>query len=261
MDFFRARSVLITGASSGIGEAMARQLAPVGSHLILVARSEDKLNALAEECREQGSRADVFAHDLAHTGSAQELYGSITEAGHRVDVLINNAGFGKGGAFVNVPADAYEQMITLNAASLTSLTLLCLPGMIERGSGGVLNVASVAGYMPVPYFSVYAATKAYVLSFSEALHAELKGTGVHVSCLSPGPTETGFATAADMNEVVGGHVETAERVAALGLDALSRNKRAAISGAHNRVQALSSRFVPRKLTLAIGERYMKGGDV
>ena len=103
MDFFRARSILITGASSGIGEAMVRQLAPVGSHLILVARSEDKLNALAEECREQGSRADIFAHDLSHNGSAQKLYGSITNAGHRVDMLINNAGFGKGGAFVNFP--------------------------------------------------------------------------------------------------------------------------------------------------------------
>ncbi|MCH7975169.1 MAG: SDR family oxidoreductase [Bacteroidetes bacterium] len=260
MDFFRDRSILITGASSGIGEAMARQLAPVGSHLILVARSEDKLNALAEECREQGSRADVFAHDLSHNGSAQKLYDNIAGAGHRVDVLINNAGFGKGGAFVNFPVEAYEQMITLNAASLTSLTRLCLPGMIERGSGGVLNVASVAGFMPIPYFSVYAATKAFVLSFSEALHAELKGTGVHVSCLSPGPTETGFATAADMEKVVGGPVETAEKVAALGLDALSHNKRTAISGAYNRVQALSSRFVPRKLTMAISERYMKGAE-
>ncbi|MCH7638398.1 MAG: SDR family oxidoreductase [Bacteroidetes bacterium] len=261
MDFFRDRSILITGASSGIGEAMARQLAPVGSHLILVARSEDKLNALAEECRKQGSRADVFAHDLSHNGSAQKLYDNIAGAGHRVDVLINNAGFGKGGAFVNFPVEAYEQMITLNAASLTSLTRLCLPGMIERGSGGVLNVASVAGFMPIPYFSVYAATKAFVLSFSEALHAELKGTGVHVSCLSPGPTETGFAAAADMEKVVGGPVETAEKVAALGLDALSHNKRTAISGAYNRVQALSSRFVPRKLSMAISERYMKGGDV
>ena len=259
MDFFRDRSILITGASSGIGEAMARQLAPVGLHLILVARSEDKLNALAEECRKQGSRADVFAHDLSHTGSAQELYDSITEAGHRVDVLINNAGFGKGGAFVNFPAEAYEQMITLNKASLTSLTRLCLPGMIERGTGGVLNVASVAGFTPIPYFSVYAATKAFVLSFSEALHAEIKGTGVHVSCLAPGPTETGFATAADMKQVVGGAVETAQKVAA-GLNALSRNKRTAISGTYSRVQALSSRFVPRKLTMAISERYMKGAE-
>ena len=260
MDFFRDRSILITGASSGIGEAMARQLAPVGSHLILVARSEDKLNALAEECRKQGSRADVFAHDLSHNGSAQKLYDNIAGAGYRVDVLINNAGFGKGGAFVNFPVEAYEQMITLNAASLTSLTRLCLPGMIERGSGGVLNVASVAGFMPIPYFSVYAATKAFVLSFSEALHAEIKGTGVHVSCLAPGPTETGFATAADMKQVVGGPAETAQKVAALGLDALSRNKRTAISGTYNRVQALSSRFVPRKLTMAISERYMKGAE-
>ncbi len=240
---------------------MVRRLAPMGSHLILVARSEDKLNALAEECRRQGSRADVFSHDLAKSGAAKALYNSITEAGHQVDVLINNAGFGKGGRFADFPVDDYERMILLNAASLTSLTRLFLPQMIERDTGGILNVASVAGFMPIPYFTVYAATKAYVLSFSEALHAELRKTNIHVTCLAPGPTHTGFAKAADMKKVVGGITQSAEKVAALGLEALARNKRTAISGALNKVQALSSRLVPRGLSMAVSDLYMKGGDV
>ena len=238
--------VVVTGASSGIGAACVELFQTEGAEV------------LGLDILDSSSADDHLQVDLALPDCGERL---LRFCGDRhVDVLINNAGFGKGGAFVNFPVEAYEQMITLNAASLTSLTRLCLPGMIERGSGGVLNVASVAGFMPIPYFSVYAATKAFVLSFSEALHAEIKGTGVHVSCLAPGPTETGFATAADMKQVVGGPVETAEKVAKLGLDALSRNKRTAISGAYNRVQALSSRFVPRKLSMAISEWYMKGAE-
>lgn len=257
MKSYHSCTVLVTGASGGIGEAMARQLARDGAHLLLTARSEDRLESLAAEFRSEGARADVLAHDLAQPGAAESLYERITEAGHTVDVLINNAGFGKLGAFAETDAATYEQMITLNVTNLVALTRLVLPGMLHRGTGGVLNVASTAAYQPVPYFAVYGATKAFVRSFSHALSAELDGTGVHVTCLSPGPTTTGFAERADVGNLGGGRVvETPEKVARVGLDALLENDRSRISGAINAAAALATRFVPTKLVLAAGKRVM-----
>jgi len=258
MKSYHSRTVLVTGASGGIGEAMARRLARDGAHLLLTARSEDRLRSLAAEFRSEGARADIFAHDLAVPGAAEALYDRITAAGHAVDVLVNNAGFGKLGEFVETDAATYERMVTLNVTNLVGLTRLVLPGMLLRGTGGILNVASTAAYQPVPYFAVYGATKAFVLSFSHALSAELDGSGIHVTCLSPGPTTTGFAETADIGNLGGGRVlETPEKVARVGLDALLDNDRSAISGAINAVTALATRFVPTRLVLAAGKRVMK----
>ena len=213
------QTVLVTGASSGIGEAMARQLAFQQARLLLTARSEDKLNALADEFRRAGAEVDVLAHDLGEAGATQTLYDRITEAGHEVDVLINNAGFGYVGAFAQQDAASVEGMATLNMTNLTVLTRLFLPAMLARGRGGVRNVASTASYQPIPLMSVYAATKAYVRSFSEALAAEVGGTGVAVTCLCPGPTATAFADEAGMNAKFFRVAEPPETVAAVGLAA------------------------------------------
>ena len=259
MTSYHGRTVLVTGASGGIGEALARQLARDGARLLLCARSEGRLDELADEFRSLGAEATVFAHDLGTPGAAQALYERITAAGHEVDILVNNAGFGKLGEFVDFDAAVYDGMITLNVTNLVALTRLFLPAMIERGTGGVLNVASTAAFQPVPYFAVYAATKAFVLSFTEALHAEVGDTGVAVTCLCPGPTTTGFAEAADMGDDASlmRTAETPEKVARVGLDALLKNERTTVSGALNTLTAFATRFVPTKVILEVGKRVMK----
>ncbi|MEL6611935.1 MAG: SDR family oxidoreductase [Bacteroidota bacterium] len=257
MNSYYGQTVLVTGASSGIGEAMARQLAFQQARLLLTARSEDKLNALADEFRRAGAEVDVLAHDLGEAGAAQALYDRVTEAGHEVDVLINNAGFGYVGAFAEQDAASVDGMATLNMTNLTVLTRLFLPAMLARGRGGVLNVASTASYQPIPLMSVYAATKAYVRSFSEALAAEVGGTGVAVTCLCPGPTATAFADEAGMNAKFFRVAETAEKVAAVGLDALLRGKRTIVSGLPNKVGAVASRFIPTGPTLAVTRRIIE----
>ncbi len=259
MRSYHSRTVLVTGASGGIGEAAARQLARGGARLLLTARSEDALERLADELRRLGADAEVLAHDLGTPGAAHTLYERVTEAGHTVDVLVNNAGFGKLGAFAEGDAEVYEQMVTLNVTNLVALTRLCLPGMLRRGTGGVLNVASTAAFQPVPSFAVYAASKAFVKSFTEALHAEVEGSGVAVTCLCPGPTSTGFFDRADMSGVPGGRPpETPEKVARVGLEALLENERLVVSGLTNKVTAVAARFVPTKAILAVGKRLMQG---
>ncbi len=258
MKSYHSRTVLVTGASSGIGEAVARQLAQEGARLLLTARSEDTLDRLASEVRGQGAEAKVFAHDLSTPGAAHALYERVTEAGHEVDVLVNNAGFGTLGEFLETEAEVYEQMVTLNVTNLLSLARLCLPGMLRRGTGGILNIASTAAFQPVPYFAVYAATKAFVKSFSEALHAEVEGRGVAVTCLCPGPTSTSFFDRAGMSSVPGGRAaETPEKVARVGLDALLQNERTVVSGLANTVTAFATRLVPTKVVLAAGKKIMK----
>ncbi|MEM6783051.1 MAG: SDR family oxidoreductase [Bacteroidota bacterium] len=257
MNSYYGQTVLVTGASSGIGEAMARQLAFQQARLLLTARSEATLESLADEFRRAGAEVHVFAHDLGEAGSAEALYERVTAAGHEVDVLINNAGFGYVGAFAEQGAASVEGMATLNMTSLTVLARLFLPGMLARGRGGVLNVASTASYQPIPMMSVYAATKAYVRSFSEALASEVRGTGVAVTCLCPGPTATAFADEAGMSDKFFRVAETAEKVAAVGLDALLRGKRTIVSGLPNKVGAVASRFVPTGPTLAVARRLIE----
>ncbi|MEM8558752.1 MAG: SDR family oxidoreductase [Bacteroidota bacterium] len=257
MDSYYGQTILVTGASGGIGEAMARQLAFQQARLLLTARSADKLEALADEFRRAGAEVHVFPHDLAEAGAAQTLHERIAAAGHAVDVVINNAGFGYVGAFAEEDVANVEGMITLNVTNLVLLTRLFLPGMLARGRGGVLNVASTAAFQPLPYFSVYGATKAFVKSFSEALSAELDGTGVTVTCLCPGPTRTGFADEAGMDAKFFRVAETAEKVATVGLDALLRGQRTIVSGLTNKVGAVASRFVPTGPALAITKRIVE----
>ena len=190
----QAETVLITGASSGIGRELARLYASDGAGLVLIARSEDKLRQLADElCANYGAGAQVVPTDLSRPASPREIVEALAQRHIDVDVLVNNAGFGARGSVAEIGVERQLEMIEVNVAALTQLTALLLPGMLERRRGAILNVASTAAFQPGPNWAVYCATKAYVLSFTEALAEEVRGSGVRVSCLAPGPTDTGFA--------------------------------------------------------------------
>lgn len=242
-------TALVTGASGGIGEALARALAADGNHLILVARSADRLQALADELRgAHGVDVTVLTADLATPGAADTVAAQLGE--RTIDVLVNNAGFGDYGPFHESDPAKVSQMVQLNVGTLTDLTRALLPGMVSRGQGRVLNVASTAAFMPGPLMAVYYATKAYVLSFSEAIGDELKGTGVTVTALCPGPVATGFQQGADMGSsklVKGKQLMTADECAALALVAMKKGKPVAITGTMNKLQAMSPRFLPRRV--------------
>ena len=193
------RTALVTGASSGIGEALAREHARHGGALVLAARRRERLEALAEELRAQdGTEVTVMTTDLANPGATRKLFDDCERAELQIDVLINNAGFGGHGRFLDRDLDDDRRMMQLNMVALTELCHLFMPGMVERGWGRVLNVGSTAGFLPGPLQAVYCASKAYVNSFSQALAQELKGTGVHVTVLCPGPVKTEFVQAADL---------------------------------------------------------------
>jgi uncharacterized protein len=240
--------VLITGASSGIGLELARFFAADGSHLILVARSEDKLMALASSLSTQyGTRTRVIAKDLAVADAAQQLFDELNDDGTQVDVVVNNAAFGARGAVADLPIQRQLDMVQLNVAALTRLTLLFLPGMIARGRGGVLNVGSTAGFQPGPNMAIYYATKAFVLSFTEALGEELRKTPLRVSCLAPGPTRTGFAAAADMadsNLFKLGSMD-AGVVARIGYKGFRNGRILVVPGLRNKFGTFMVRLAPR----------------
>ena len=234
---------LITGASAGLGAEFARQCAARGEALALVARRRDRMEELA---REIGGEVHIFAADLAREGAAASLIAELEAEGLSVGTLINNAGFGLGGTFADRPLGRLSEMIDLNVRTLTELCHLVLPAMRARGEGAILNVASTAAFQPGPNMAVYYASKAYVLSFTEALHHELKGTGIRVSALCPGPTHSEFSDVADS------HSPTLERmkmpaapVVEAGLDGLDRNKAVVIPGFRNKVGAQMSRILPR----------------
>jgi short-subunit dehydrogenase len=234
---------LITGASAGLGAEFARQCAKRGEPLALAARRRERMEALGTQL---GGEVHIFETDLAKEGAAASLIAELEAEGLGVGTLINNAGFGLGGQFADRPLPRLSEMIELNVRALTELCHLVLPGMRERGAGAILNVASTAAFQPGPNMAVYYATKAYVLSFTEALHHELKGSGIRVSALCPGPTHSEFSDVADS------HSPTLERmkmpaapVVALGLDGLDRNKAVVIPGFRNKVGAQMSRLLPR----------------
>jgi short-subunit dehydrogenase len=248
-------TALVTGASSGIGAAIARQLATRRHDLVLVARTEPALHALAGELRtSNGIEATVLATDLARVGAGRELARELATRELSVDVLVNNAGFADFAKFADADLDKLTQMINLNITTLTELTHELVAPMIAQGNGRVLNVASTAAFMPGPLMAVYYATKAYVLSFSEALAQELRPTGVTLTVLCPGPTETGFQARAAMEDsklVKGRKIMDAETVARLGIDALMAGKPVVIPGLKNKLQATAPRYTPRRLMPAI----------
>jgi len=254
-----AETVLITGASGGIGEEFAKLFAARGDHLVLASRNGEKLERLAASL--SPARVEPLAIDLSTADAPAKVQSFLDAKGIAVDILVNNAGFGTFGAFAENPLEDELAQIQLNVTTLTHLTKLLLPGMLRRGRGKILNVASTAAFQPGPLMAVYYATKAYVLSFSEALANELKGSGVTVTCLCPGGTRTGFMARAKMGdpEVLSKKsvMMDAAVVARRGIDALMKGKRLVIPGLLNKLLAHSTRLGSRGLSASIVRRIME----
>jgi len=246
-------TVLITGASGGIGYELAKLFARDHHNLILIARSADKLAQVAEELQKQGITVKTIPIDLAAPPAPKFIFNQLQREGINVEILINNAGFGAHGEFIQIAPEEILGQIDLNIRALTELTRLFLPAMVQRRAGKIMNVASTAAFQPGPLMAVYYATKAYVLSFSEALANEVKDAGITVTCLCPGPTETGFGARAgnDKARMFKYAAMSAARVAEDGYRALMEGRTLAISGAQNWLVAQSTRFAPRKLVTAI----------
>jgi short-subunit dehydrogenase len=246
---------LITGATTGIGRELAQIAAGNGYDVALTARTAQSLQGAAADIERTTSRkTHIFPIDLAQPGAARTLFAGITQAGLTIDVLINNAGFGLLGKFWELPEDEQMQMIQLNIGALTQLTRLALPGMIERRTGYILNIASTAAFQPGPLMAIYYASKAYVLSFSEAIHNETKGTGVNVCCLCPVATRTEFQKRAGMAGTKlfeGSHVMTPQEVAQIGWDAMRGGKSSVVAGNMNATLAFFTRFAPRQMAAGI----------
>lgn len=249
---------LVTGASRGLGEGFCRLLVREGYDLIMVSRDSAQLEAVRSDLVKTtpSARVRILQHDLAKTGAAQELYNQLRNESIVPDVLINNAGFGDLGPFLQSDFARMQAMMQLNMVTLTELTRLSTPDMVTRGSGRVLQVASVAAFLPGPFMATYYATKAYVLSLSVALSNELQGTGVSVSCLCPGPTKTHFAAAANVEQSqlfkanpMG--LATAESVVLAGYRGMLAGKAVIIPGIRTSIGAYMSRIVPMSVSARI----------
>lgn len=249
-----SRTALITGASSGIGMALAALFAQDGHNLVLAARGVAKMEALAQELRRRhGVAVTVIGADLEAPDGAQQLHAEVRARGLRINVLVNNAGYGRFGEFQSTALAPELAMMQLNMNAVVVLTKLFLPDLIAT-RGQVLNTASTAAFQPGPYMAVYYATKAFVLSFSEAIAEELRDTGVTVTALCPGPTASGFQDRADMNAsalVKGKKLPTAEAVAQAGYRAMQRGQRVYIHGLMNCLMAQSVRFTPRRVVTGL----------
>ena len=258
-------TALITGASSGIGRALATVIAKDRLDLVLVARRLERLEELAAELRQRyGVNVEIIAADLALPGAAQSVFEGARARGGSVDVLVNNAGVGVHGLFADTALSREVEMIQINVIALTELTKHCVPGMIERRRGRIVNVASTAAFQPGPLMAVYYATKAHVLSFTEALAEELSGTGVTATALCPGPTRTEFQQRAGFGDVPllrGPLVWDAASVARVGWEGAKRGKRVVVPGFANRVLALGARLSPRRLTTKIARRLQENRKI
>lgn len=243
-----SETTLITGASSGIGLHLAREFAKNGHPLILVAPVESELQQVASSITSEfGVQARVIAADLEQPDSAQRVFDEATGGGATVDILVNNAGHGQNGKFWEIPIERDLSIIRLNIEAVLRLTKLFLPPMIQRGRGRILNTASIAGFMPGPLLAVYHASKAFVLSWSEALSTETENTGVTVTALCPGPTDTDFFSKADMVDtraVQKAHVMPPQDVAEIGYKALMQGERVEIAGAVNKAMVFSRHLMP-----------------
>ncbi|HEU4403502.1 MAG TPA: SDR family oxidoreductase [Candidatus Polarisedimenticolia bacterium] len=251
-------TALITGASSGIGRDLARLLAQHGHDVVLVARREAVLRELAAEMeRAHGMRATVLPADLSDPGAPEALAARLRERGLQVDILVNNAGFGTYGPFATTDLATQMRLLRVNITALTHLTGLFLPGMLARRAGRILNVASTAAFQPGPFMAVYYASKAFVLSFSEALASEVRGSGVVVTALCPGPTRTEFQTGARMQGsklVRRLAFMDSEKVARLGYEGLMKGRSLVIPGLQNRLLAGLVRFLPRRVVIGAVRR-------
>ncbi len=251
-------TVLVTGASSGIGLELAKCFAAEKSNLILTARNRDALEKLATQLRaEQGISVEIVIADLAQPESPQNIFRELQGRGTVVDVLVNNAGFGLHGEFAELPLRRQMEIVQVNVAALVELTGLFLPEMRRRNRGGILNVGSVAGFLPGPHMAVYYASKAFVTSFSEALHEELRGTGVTVTNLCPGPTETNFSQTArsHRSRKVSAEKMSAAEVARIGHYDFRRKAHFSLPGAGNKILSIAPKFLPRAVIRRIVGRY------
>ncbi|MCB0933630.1 MAG: SDR family oxidoreductase [Mycobacterium sp.] len=252
------QTALITGSSGGIGEEFARQLALRGANLILVARRADKLDQLRTELLERSPalKIDVVTADLSIPGSAADLAVKVEALGRRVDILVNNAGVGLHGDFVSQDRAANAAQIQLNCVTLVELTALYLPAMTRAGRGMVINVASTAAFQPTPGMAVYGATKAFVLSFTEAIWQETKSTAVRVFALCPGATETEFFARTGEEFLTSGR-QTSEQVVAVAMAAIDKSTPTVISGLRNTLLANGYRIAPRRMMLKVTQKIMK----
>lgn len=255
----RGQSALVTGASSGIGLEIAKQLAAAGANLVLVARRKDRLEALASELRAaHGVTVDVIASDLAQPLAAARLFEATEGAGRIVDIVVNNAGFGIQSEFLDIPWERTAQQLSLNIVSLTESCYHFGRAMASRGRGFILNVASIGAYLPTPQYATYAAGKSYVRNFSEAFAFEVAGKGVTVTCLCPGPTETEFT------DVAGHAMEPwqqkffmkADDCARIGLEALFARRPNVVAGFGNKAMMFGLRFLSRKSSTWLGAKTM-----
>lgn len=245
------RWTVVTGASSGIGAELARVFSGIGHNVILVARRRDKLDALAEELRRRdGGIVEVMEADLSEQKAPRALFDAISEKGIEVHTLVNNAGYGLGGQFVDLPLDDQLEMMNVNMTALTQMCHLFLPGMIARGQGGIINVASLASFLAGPRMAVYYASKSYVLSLSEALHEEVKKHGLVVTALCPGATESEFGERAGVNDtkLFSGRRMTSGTVARIGVEGYRAGHAIVVPGAMNRLKAQITRLMPRFAT-------------
>lgn len=256
------KTALITGASSGIGETFAQELAARKTNLVLVARSGDKLQKLADTLQSQYQiQTDVIVQDLTVPAAANSVFEAVSRKGLTIDLLVNNAGFGDYGAFAERPLEKQVNMIQLNITALVELTHLFLVGMQQRKSGAIINISSIGGFQPIPYMSVYAATKAFVLSFSEALWGENKDSGVKILALCPGPTESNFFQRAEFPDsgkaASNQNFTPPEEVVKDALKALEKNQSNAVTGGLiNQVIVNVSRFLPREsLVEAVAKQF------
>jgi uncharacterized protein len=252
MNRWQGKWALITGASAGIGMALARQLAAGGTNLVLTARRRDRLAGLAGELSSKHDiRTLVCVADLAQHSGPEEIFAFTEDKGIAVDLLVNNAGFGVYGEFHKVEVDRVLEMVQVNVSAVVHLTHLYLPSMIARGNGDILILASTAAFQAVPYITAYAATKSFDLQFAEGLAEELRPYGVRVCALCPGSTESEFLQVAGQRHHTRRPQETAEKVARVGLRALAAGKSSVISGLTNWLGAETIRFVPRRMVTRI----------
>jgi hypothetical protein len=257
---FKDSTVLITGASFGIGEAFAYYLASLGANLVLTARSADKLRKIADELKQKYAvSVYVFPADLNNNAAPRQIFDQIKAAGISVDVLINNAGFGKFTYFHAEDVEIYQQMLTVNINALMRLTYLFLPGMLARGNGGVINVASTAAFQPVPYIAVYSASKSFVLNFTEALAGEYSEKGLRFLALCPGSTDTNFMAVANPGfDTSEERFATPEAVVKSCINAFVKGRKYHVPGAMNYLLSLLPRFFPRFVAIKIVGNMFKG---